>query len=211
MLKVPTMQCSFEHHKTTRTVFVPKHEVPLWRFRAVRNKVAPQVQRPEGGLPAPMYWFEFHSVDAEYQRLCRVYTNEVVQREYPSVDDLRAVLDLQLDQVAKSEGVSPDANDIKPEPILVDLLKAAEVAEDKCKEAAIDLTKKGFVTVDDIADASMSKLCEVRHVGPAKAHNLINAAKELQEQNAKVDADVKADLLAGKGLVSLGTVDLGND
>ncbi len=203
MLKVPTYQCSFEHAKTTRTKFLGKHEVPLFRANTRLQAGASEllVERPHGGQDASVYWTSFHSIEAEYARLKQVYS-VLVDQTYTTIDEMREVIDTELERIAGNRGTNPNApKEIAADPAIVALVKdSLELAEDaseedeikynaEVKEVAISLARIGLLTVDEIAAASMSKLCEAPRVGPALAADLRSEARAQVARNTELDSE----------------------
>ncbi len=203
MLKVPTYQCSFDHARTTRVKFLGKHEVPLFRSNTRLQAGATEllVERPQGGQDAAVYWSCFPSVEAEYSRLKAVYS-VLVDPIYPTIDDLRAVIDTELERVADNRGANPNApKEITADPAILALVKdSLELAEDASDEAeaaykievneiAISLSRIGLLTFDEIAAAQMSTLCSAPRVTPALAGDMRAKAREQVTRNAELDAD----------------------
>ncbi len=206
MLKVPTYQCSFEHAKTSRTKFLGKHEVPLFRANTRLQAGASEllVERPHGGQDAALYWASFPSVEAEYGRLRAVYS-VLVDQVYTTIDDLRAVIDEELERVAGNRGTNPNApKEITADPAIVDLVRSSlELAEDasdedeakykiEVNEIAISLSRIGLLTVDEIAAASLSVICSAPRVSPALAGDLRTNARAQVARNAEIDSDKTA-------------------
>jgi len=189
MLKVPTFQCSFEHHHTSRTVFLGKYELPLWKAHVLRQKCTPRVERPEGGLPAGNYWREFYDIDAEYNRMLTLYGASAVGAAYPTMDDFIDVINEALMSVAQLEGRNPHAPvEIIAEPIIVQLCEGiAGVTAEEALIMATDFATLGITSIEDVATAAISKLCSAKLVGPATASKLMRAAKAIVESNTASD------------------------
>ena len=207
MLKVPSVQGSFDHQGTTRTKFLGAHEAAIWQAHIRRQGHTPRVDRPEGGLDASCYWSNVPDIGAEYSRMIRIYGADVVTRIYPTELDLREKVDAELAKVANAGGVNPFApKEIKAEPALVHLLtkagfkdptpKQLEAATKRGSEApetvadvAIELARGGFCDVNDVAGASLSSLCSLKFFGPKNAQKLISEAQALQGKNIESDQD----------------------
>ena len=63
--------------------------------------------------------------------------------------------------------------------------KAVAAREAEAKTVAIGLGAVGLTSTDEIAEASMSKLCSAPAVGPALAADLREAARNLRNQITK--------------------------
>lgn len=203
MLKVPTYQCSFEHAKTTRTKFLGKHEVPLFRAntRLQAGATELEVTRPMGGLDAALYWASFPSVEVEFERMRGLY-GPLRDVTYPTVDDFRDSIETELEKVAANHGVNPNApKEVVADPAILDLVKEAmgqlpeeATVEQKLKhkaeitEIAIALGKIGLLSVDEIAGAQMTRLCEATRIAPDFAATLRDKARQLVFQNSEQDS-----------------------
>lgn len=224
MLKVPTFQCSFDHQKTTRTRFLSKAEVPLWRDNTKMQGLIADVRRPDSGLPAGTYWHELRGIEAEFDRMSRLYGQELVSRHYMTLEDFALVIDSELERVAGNRGKNPNAPaEIRAEPALVKLIQSAGFVDptpdeiervrkiglkppETASELAIELARYGLCTIEDIASASLSKLCSVRFFEPGLASDLRVAAQSVVAANTTSDAD-KTNSGITLGVLS-GTVDL---
>jgi hypothetical protein len=214
MLKVPTYQCSFDHARTTRVKFLGKHEVPLFRANTRLQAGASEllVERPHGGQDAAIYWTSFPSVEDEYARLKQVYT-VLVDQTYTTIDDLREVIESELERVAGNRGTNPNApKEIVADPSIVALVKksielAADASdEDAAKykaevnEIAVSLARIGMLTVDEIAATALSTLCTAPRVTPQLAGDLRTHARAQVARNAELDAE------KGQGSLDLGAL-----
>jgi Helix-hairpin-helix domain len=207
MLKVPSVQGSFDHQGTTRTTFPGAHEAAIWQAHIRRQGHTPRVERPESGLDPGNYWANIPDVSSEYMRLIRIYGADLVTRTYPTEMDMREVIDKELAKVARAGGINPSApQEIKADETLIHLLTQAGFkdptekqiaaatkrnadAPETVADVAIELARGGFCDVNDIAGASLSSLCSLKYLGPKSAQKLIEAAKDLCAKNAASDKD----------------------
>jgi Helix-hairpin-helix domain len=207
MLKVPSVQGSFDHQGTTRTKFLGTHESAIWQAHIRRQGHVPRIERPESGLDPGCYWAAVPDVGSEYSRLIRIYGADLVSRVYPSELEMRDVIDNELAKVARAGGVNPSApQEIKADEALINLLTQAGFKEPTEKqiaaaakrnadapetvaEVSIELARGGFCDVNDIAGASLSSLCSLKYMSPKSAQKLIEAAKDLRGKNAASDKD----------------------
>jgi hypothetical protein len=207
MLKVPSVQGSFDHQGTTRTKFLGTHESAIWQAHIRRQGHAPRIERPESGLDPGCYWAAVPDVGGEYSRLIRIYGADLVSRVYPNESDMREVIDNELAKIARAGGVSPTApQEIKADEAIINLLaqagfkdptekqiaaaaKRGAEAPETVAEVAIELARGGFCDVNDVAGASLSALCSLKYLGPKSAQKLVEAAKDLQSKNAASDKD----------------------
>lgn len=219
MLKVPNYQCSFEHARTSRAKFIGKHEIPLFRANTRLQAGASEltVERPAGGLDPAMYWTQFDSVEAEFSRMQALY-GPLRDATYPVIDDFRELIEAELEKVAANHGVNPNApKEVLADPAILDLVKSAfgvlpeDTAADTraaqkadIREVAISLAKIGMLSVEDIAGAQMTKLCEAARIAPDLASRLRDCARDLVAMNAEQDSQKAGDLdlgaLAGRAL-----------
>jgi hypothetical protein len=219
MLKVPNYQCSFEHARTSRAKFIGKHEIPLFRANTRLQAGASEltVERPVGGLDPAMYWTCFTSVEAEFDRMRLLY-GPLRDATYPIIDDFRELVETELEKVASNHGVNPNApKDVLADPAILDLVKTASspLPEDASSdvraaqkadmtEVAISLGRIGMLSIEDIANAQMTKLCEAARISPDLASRLREAARSLVATNAEQDSQKASNLdlgaLAGRAL-----------
>jgi Helix-hairpin-helix domain len=210
MLKVPSVQGSFDHQGTTRTCYPGVHESAIWQAHIRRQGQTPRVSRPDGGLDPGCYWANIPDVGSEYSRLIRIYGADLVSRVYPTEMDMREVIDGELAKVARAGGVNPSApREIKADEALMNLLAQAGFkdptekqiaaaakrggdAPETVADVAIELARGGFCDVNDIANASLSSLCSLKYLSPKNAQKLIDEAKDLCEKNAASDKDKTA-------------------
>lgn len=219
MLKVPNYQCSFEHAKTSRTKFLGKHEIPLFRANTRFQSGASElvVERPAGGLDPAMYWTQFDTVEAEFERMRAVY-GPLRDSTYTVIDEFRDVLEAELEKVAANHGINPNApKEILADPAILDLVKnafgplASDATVDQqgvqkadIMEVAISLARIGMLSIEDIASAQMTKLCEAARIAPDLASRLREVARNLIAANAELDSQKASSLdlgaLAGRAL-----------
>lgn len=204
MIKVPAYQCSFKHHTTTCTRNVGKHEIPLLRMHARKMGGGDlEVKRPEPGQSPEMYWVTFESVEAEYSRLRNPdgmygpykYSDreDIVSRQYPTVEDMAQVVDEELEKLAGNGGKNPNLpKQMKAPQDLMDLatkaLGPAFAEKEGPEQYALALVAVGITSVPELATASMSKLCSAALIGASAAQKLKAAANEQEDLSAAQDA-----------------------
>lgn len=219
MLKVPNYQCSFEHARTSRAKFIGKHEIPLFRANTRLQAGASEltVERPVGGLDPAMYWTCFTSVEAEFERMRSLY-GPLRDATYSTPDDFRELIEAELEKVADNHGVNPNApKEILADPAILDLVKGAFglLPEDATSDAraaqkadiyevAVSLGRIGMLSIEDVASAQMTKLCEAARIAPDLASRLREAARNIVATNAEQDSQKASNLdlgaLAGRAL-----------
>jgi|GEM_PF-3892384 len=197
MIKIPSYQCEFMHHTTTCVKFVGKHVIPLLRQKVRRMGVKEPltVKRPDPGLDPDMYWIKFPDTDSEYGRITAPdgEFGSLGAAEYPTVQDLVAVIDTELEKLAANHGINPNLpSKVSAPPALVALVtKAYEGKFDKDESAdavAIALASIGITSVGDVASAGLSKLCSAKFVGDVAAAKLRDTAREQEAANEVQDA-----------------------
>lgn len=215
MIKVPAYQCSFMHKTTTCVKNVGKHEIPILRAHARKMGGGDLVvERPAGGQSPEMYWITFESVDAEYSRLRNpdgMYApqkyggEDIVDRIYPTLEDMAEVIDEELVKLARNEGRSQNVPaEIKAPQDLMDLVVKAFGKDhvfdkdESPEKLALALVQVGITNVPEVAAASMNKLCSAKLVGPVAAAKLKDAATE--QEAIGEDQDRKKGLIEGLGV-----------
>lgn len=188
MIKLPTTACTSVLKGTTITKFLGCHEVALWKRDCAQKGIKDPVSaRTPGGLDAAFYWIQFPSVEAEYSRLTKLYSPDVVSLFYPSVDDLREKVDAELEKLADKGGLT-----IQEVPtvdgIVAGIMKDAGLDAAEIDEAGRFLARIGLTTLKDILAAPLSRLNEAPKIGPVIAKKMKELAVELQTVNEKQDA-----------------------
>lgn len=193
MIKVPAYQCSFDHHKHVGTRFVGKHEVALYRAHTMAQHphAVFTVSLPASGLSAETYWREFGNVESEYERLSRMYGPAALSRVYPVIQDMQAVIDGEIERVARNKGMNPNApkevavsEDLARlvSSVLPALPKTAKAEEKASRRAeaekiALELQLTGITDTVSAAAASLSQLCLAPSVDPTLALAIQDTAR----------------------------------
>ncbi|MGL4230948.1 MAG: hypothetical protein ACRCWJ_06235 [Casimicrobium sp.] len=219
MIKLPTYMCSYEFAKSETPRFIGKHEIPLYRAHIQGQRIGVQISvtTPPSGLAPEFYWCTFASVEDEYTRLTNLY-GPAALRLYPVVDEMRTVIEGELERVARNKGVNPNApKEVSANKDVTDLVESLSPAlaknakpeekaarKSEAEKVAIQLHLVGLASVPDIANAPLSQLCLAPQIDSALAVQLRDAAQERAAQgNDKETAESRSlDLgaLAGRTL-----------
>jgi len=220
MIKVPAYQCSYELFKNETARFIGKHEIPIYRAHLAgqRPGLELKVSAPAPDLSPETYWCAFESTTAEFARLIRMYGPGLVGRIYPIIDEMKNVVDAELERLARNGGVNPNAPKAmvashalssliaSAMPALPPGAKAAEKAARKqeADNIALQLQSTGISSVPDVAAASLSALCLAKNIDPVFALALNELAKETIESGNEAEEGEARSLdlgaLAGRSL-----------